>query len=357
MIICSPQYGLAPHSTAGGEVHDEQILKGLADAGHTVEIILPYDAPYDAQQKRWHVFHIPIPFIHTSYLFNIAIIPILYKLYKHEPFDILRIHSPYFVGIGAWIFKKCFAPHMPLIATYHHLEDGRWDFRLIDSLFVNVWNHIVTDSNYTKQELQKRYNVPERRICTIYNAVDVSISPHKIHFPRKTCRLVFCGRLIPRKNISFLFKVLREMRGRAQLIIIGEGPQYDTLVKKAYEHQVREQVVFKGRLTEQEKRDVYRNAHIFVFPSLMEGFGLAPLEAMAHGIPTLVSNRGSLPEVVGEGGKILPLVPEMWAEAIDELCRNETLYLRLSQKAVKRAHHFTWENAVRETEKAFLSYA
>lgn len=109
MIICSPQYGLKQNSNAGGEVYDEMVLKGLADLGNKIEIILPYGKNYDKNQKNWEVYNLSIPYIHYSYLYNLAIFPKLYRIHKKTNFKILRVHSPYFVGIGAWLFKKFFA--------------------------------------------------------------------------------------------------------------------------------------------------------------------------------------------------------------------------------------------------------
>ena len=118
--ICSPQLGLNPNSDLGGEVHDHFVLQSLAKNGHKIFIYLPKDRPYQRHHNiivaRAPIKHIP------AILFNFLVIPYLFRTYKKEKFDILRVHNPYFVGLGALIFK-IFHPQVP-IATIHHLAEN-----------------------------------------------------------------------------------------------------------------------------------------------------------------------------------------------------------------------------------------
>jgi alpha-1,3-rhamnosyl/mannosyltransferase len=100
---------------------------------------------------------------------------------------------------------------------------------------------------------------------------------------------------------------------------------------------------------------LYSGAAAFVFPSLYEGFGLPPLEAMASGVPVLVSDRASLPEVVGEVGLMLdPDRPERTAELLAGLLDDEDARRRLGKVGADRARHFTWARCARITLDAFL---
>ena len=106
MRICSPQLGLAPNSVLGGEVFDRQILLGLAKKGVKVEIILPRDKPHDKNIKNWNIIFMPIK--HFPAIFgNLLYLPYLFKTYKKNKFQILRIHQPQFLGLGCLIFKIC----------------------------------------------------------------------------------------------------------------------------------------------------------------------------------------------------------------------------------------------------------
>ena len=103
MKVCSPQLGLSPNSDLGGEVHDHFILQGLANRGHKIFVFLPKDKDY---QHNKNIVVSRAPFKHIPAItFNLLIIPYLFKTYRKEKFDILRVHNPYFVGLGALFFK------------------------------------------------------------------------------------------------------------------------------------------------------------------------------------------------------------------------------------------------------------
>jgi glycosyltransferase involved in cell wall biosynthesis len=356
MTICSPQYGLSSTSPAGGEVYDEKILKGLADKGVNIEIILPYGKPYDTTQKNWNVHHLSLPLIHHSYFFNLAIISSLISIHKKTNFKVLRIHSPYYVGIGAWIFKKLFAPDIRLITTYFHFED-KLIFRLIDKIFIKRWDHIITISQATKKVLVEKYRILEEKITIAYPGISKEyISKPKSKEVLKKYDLLdkfvvsFCGMLIKRKNVKFLIDLIKLLSSQnVSFLIIGDGPEHKSLENYASKKGVTSKMVFTGFLSEKDKIAAIQSSDIFVFPSLMEGFGLSPIEAMACGIPTIVSNRGSLPEVVENGGIILSLNVRSWANMIEKLIASSQLRNGWAYKAQKRAHNFNWTEAINET--------
>jgi glycosyltransferase involved in cell wall biosynthesis len=229
MIICSPQYGLRHNSFVGGEVYDEKILKGLADKGHKIEIILPYKKTYDKTQKNWNVTFVPIPFLHYSYLFNFATIPLLVKIYKKTKFDVLRVHSPYLTGIGAFIFKKLFAKNIKVVATYHHLEN-KILFNIIDKFIANKWDLIITVSKFTKSQLIEKYKIDPDKIIVAYNGVDKKYIPGEKD--QKTINkyklngkfvLVFCGTISKRKNVIFLLDVMAKLKGGSTVLVVVGG--------------------------------------------------------------------------------------------------------------------------------------
>lgn len=350
MIICSPQYGLKQNSNAGGEVYDEMVLKGLADLGNEIEIILPYGKSCNKNQKNWRVYNLSIPFIHYSYLFNLAILPRLYKLYKRTRFKILRVHSPYFVGIGAWLFKKLFAKDVKIVATYFHFEKN-FIFNLIDRLLIKKWDHIITISETTRNILIKRYKISPEKITQSYCGISEKYKENKKReIDNKTKKqLTFCGYLIKRKNISFIIDIVKNLGDMdINFNVIGNGPELNALKKYARQNNIDEKITFWGFLEEDKKIEILQSSDIFIFPSLMEGFGLAPVEAMACGIPTIVSDRGSLPEVVGEGGLVLPLNVDEWTRTIKEILNNNILQDSLSQKALEKSKQYSWEEVVKK---------
>ena len=221
--ICSPQLGLNPQSILGGEIYDYQVLKGLAKLGVKIDILLPQNRPYDTTIKNWYVSFLPFTRI-PAYLFNLLELPYLFTAYRCQPFQILRLHAPYFTGIGAWFFKL-FHPQVKLVATYHQARRG-WPFDLINRLFIHHWDAIITDSLTAKQDLIQRFNLLPDKITVIPGGAPIDLKP--IQRPRrKIITLLSMGLLIPRKNPLFLIKVMQRLRQQSlpvRLIICGDGP-------------------------------------------------------------------------------------------------------------------------------------
>lgn len=346
MIICSPQYGLKPNSNAGGEVYDEEVLKGLANLGNQIEIILPFGKNYDEKQKNWKVYNLSIPFIHYSYLFNLVILSKLYKIYKKTKFKVLRVHSPYLVGIGALLFKKFFAKDIKIVTTYFHFED-RFVFNLIDKLFIKKWDHIITISEATRNDLIKKYNVTPEKITLAYCGISTKYKKNEISRKDNKKQITFCGYLIKRKNINFIIDVASKIKERDIVFnIIGDGPEKKSLKEYVKTKNLEDKFIFWGYLSEDNKIEILQQSDIFVFPSLMEGFGLAPVEAMACGLPTIVSDRGSLPEIVDDGGLVLPLDDQTWVDSIEKILNDKEFAQILSEKALKKSANYNWEDVV-----------
>ena len=113
---------------------------------------------------------------------------------------------------------------------------------------------------------------------------------------------------------------------------------------------------FIGYVSQTEKRALYAGATLFLYPSHYEGFGLPPLEAMASGVPVLISHVSSLPEVVGDAGVLLsPLNPNVWAEAIHWLINDESAHRDLSARGPVRAKKFSWQKSAESYYKLFKS--
>jgi len=354
MRICSPQYGLDQNSSAGGEVYDARILDELARQGHEIDVILP---PHKHTQntKGWNIYHTTSSFWSRSFAYNFTLIPALKRIWRESRFDVIRVHSPYFVGIGAWIFKKLYAPRVPIVATYHHLEASP-AFNLIDYLFIRKWDAIITDSRFSKNAIMKRFGVNPNIIHVIHAGISTIPPAHTTNTSATDFKLTFCGALIPRKNVSFLLDVVAKTDIPLSLTIIGDGPQRKKLERKTRAMGIEEMVRFTGKIERKEKDALIAGSDLFVFPSRMEGFGLAPLEAMALGTPALVSNRGSLPEVIGEGGIVIELSKHAWKHELERLYDHRDELPTLSLKAQRRAREFTWEKTGKETSAVYEQF-
>lgn len=169
--------------------------------------------------------------------------------------------------------------------------------------------------------------------------------------------LLSVATLEPRKNIDHLIRCFGrlvesgELPSDVQLVLVGtKGWKFDKIMEEvAHNEAVRSRLVFTGFVADEHLAALYSGALAFVYPSLYEGFGLPPLEAMQCGLPVITSNVSSLPEVVGDAAiQVPPTDADALSQAILSIARSETLRATLSAKALERASLFSWDRFVRE---------
>jgi len=227
---------------------------------------------------------------------------------------------------------------------------------------------IFAVSNFTRTEIEKLFNIPSSRIEVVYNAIDERfLRGHATAADRELIAqryqvtypfLLYAGRISPHKNVVRMieaFSALKTELERDQLypdlklIIIGDDLSGNpdlrrTVVRSCVQNDVR----FLGFIPIEVLRIFYDCAKIFVFPSLYEGFGLPPLEAMAHGTPVVTSNVSSLPEVVGNAAVLVN--PENVFEimrALHRVLTDQALRDRMKERGYQQSTRFSWENSVR----------
>jgi glycosyltransferase involved in cell wall biosynthesis len=165
--------------------------------------------------------------------------------------------------------------------------------------------------------------------------------------------VLYAGNVKPHKNLERLIDAFHLVRQRGldhlKLVLIGdEISKYSALRRAVHQHQLHKYVRFLGYLPEETLAVMYRLAGVFVFPSLYEGFGLPPLEAMASGTPVVTSNMSSLPEVAGDAAVLVdPYDPQAIADGIYRVLTDERLRRDLVLKGIARAGQFSWEQSVR----------
>jgi glycosyltransferase involved in cell wall biosynthesis len=228
----------------------------------------------------------------------------------------------------------------------------------------------MTVSEASKRDILRYFRVPESRIDVIYNAIDERFwaepDPEHIERVRERYRLtapfvLYAGNIKPHKNLERLieaFNLLRTDRpdlADVELLIIGdEISKYATLRRAVHRYKLHKHVRFFGFVPDQTLAALYRLAKVFVFPSLYEGFGLPPLEAMQCGTPVITSNTSSLPEVVGDGGLLVaPDDLDGLTGAILAVACDSDVRLRLQQRALAQAARFSWERTTAATLRAY----
>lgn len=218
---------------------------------------------------------------------------------------------------------------------------------------------VLADSQSTKDDLVELLGVESDRIEVVYPGVEERFRPIKdrtlLDGVRKRYNLpprfiLGLGTLQPRKNFTRLiqaYSLLITHYPFLHLVIAGgKGWLYEEIFATVERLGLEEKVVFLGFVADQHLPALYNLADLFVFPSLYEGFGIPPLEAMACGTPVITSDASSLPEVVSEAGPMVEATSvEALTEALKRVLEDNSLRERMMAKGVEQAKKFTWEKA------------
>ncbi|QIB75514.1 glycosyltransferase family 4 protein [Halogeometricum borinquense] len=208
---------------------------------------------------------------------------------------------------------------------------------------------IVTVSQFSKSEITNHLDIPAEKIEVVYNGINQLYlsedSGTSLELPDDY--ILFVGSMNPRKNIRRVIESFVKLKKGPdithKLVII--GPNNKTIFKNV-DIAERDDIVTPGFVTEQELKYAYKNASVFVFPSLYEGFGLPPLEALASGTPVVASNTTSLGEILNKGSLLVnPKESDEIASAILQVLEDETLRSKLKAEGKELAAEYTWEKA------------
>jgi len=294
----------------------------------------------------------------------------LNRILKHHGCDLL--HVPH-------LFWKPQSVPCPYVVTVHDLLDhlykvnsASWIKRTLHFEFTQrVLHHaarIFAVSNFSKKDTERLFHVPGDKIEVIYNAIDDRFRQgHATDADRKLIAeryqvtypfLLYAGRISPHKNVIRIIEAFAALKAELakegrftdlKLIIIGdELAKHPDLRRAVIKTRMQNDVRFLGFVPIGVLRIFYDLAKVFVFPSLYEGFGLPPLEAMAHGTPVVTSNTSSIPEVVGNAAVMVN--PENVFEIMHALHRvlcDRLVREKLKARGVLQAQQFSWDNSVR----------
>jgi glycosyltransferase involved in cell wall biosynthesis len=236
------------------------------------------------------------------------------------------------------------------------------------SLAARRADRVLTVSESSKRDILRFVDTEPEKIDVIYNAYDERFSrePREEDVVRVRERyqlqdefVLYAGNVKPHKNVERLIDAFQIVHARGlnhlKLVVIGDELSKGTSLRRAvHRHNLHKYVRFLGYLPEDTLAVMYRLAGVFVFPSLYEGFGLPPLEAMASGTPVVTSNVSSLPEVAGDAALLVnPLDPAEIADGILRVLTDEALRRDLRRKGLVRASQFSWESSARRVRDIY----
>jgi len=278
-----------------------------------------------------------------------------------------RIDVCFFTNFVLSVAASC-----PMVLTIHDLS-----FRLFPrthSLRNVIWarslvpvstrrsSHIIAVSNNTKLDLVRVMNVPSNKVTVVHEGAPDEFNPKPTaddeeamaHYGLIKPYVLFVGTLEPRKNLNFLirsFDQVAKTRPDVHLVLSGRrGWMAQAIFDELERRDLLGRVHITGYVRERYLPALYRQASAFVYPSLYEGFGLPPLEAMSSGTPVIVSRSSSLPEVVGDAGLYVnPLDTAELAKAMESILSDPELAASLREKGLHRATQFSWKKAAQQT--------
>ena len=260
----------------------------------------------------------------------------------------------------------------PYVITVHdvleHMARAREHSGMRRSLHFHLTRRVLMGaarifavSQFTKSELEKLFGIPSPRIEVVYNAI---AQRYQVTYPF----LLYAGRISPHKNLVRIIEAFSALRTELEkdgkfpdlkLIIIGdELSKHPDLRRTVIKSGVQNEVRFLGFVPIEVLRIFYDAAKVFVFPSLYEGFGLPPLEAMVHGTPVVTSNTSSLPEVVGNAAVLVN--PENVFEIMRALHRvllDQALREKMKRRSYDQSARFSWESSARRILQAYEELA
>jgi len=356
----------------GNETYIANLIKSLAEIdGDNLYTIYLANAGAAAQWResftsRYKNFSVrllppPTPLVRVP-------VYLTYELFR-RPVDVLHVQytAPPFCQV-------------PVIVTIHDLafermpetftRRGSFQLKLTVRRTAKKAARIATVSEYSRQDLLSIYKLTPEKVVVTYNGVEPSFAPQpsipneaeevRRRFGVSRDFLLAVGSLQPRKNMVRLIRAYARLRSeredfRPQLVIVGRklwlaSEIFDEVKRQRWA----DDVILTGYVADEDLPALYRAARAFVYPSLFEGFGLPPLEAMACGTPVVTSDVSSLPEVTGGAALLIdPNDERALANALIEIVSNERLRAELRERGIAQAKKFTWRDAAEKTLRLY----
>jgi len=350
-----PERGYNP----GVERVVQEFARELVQQGHEVHVLTPYrnggvkNHERDEGVQIHRVSDTRRYFGRVGSLFSIDMLSLNWSITSYS--DLL--HSSDIVHTFTPLIWKFFSTQM--VAHYHHWDDPS---NPIEYLYLPtshyLWrrcytlaNKIVAVSEYSAEDLASR-GVDRDKIEVVPNGVDTNkFSPgsSSLEYKEWDTAILYVGPLVERKGLKYLIKAMPDVLEHnpdTGLILVGGGDQ-DELENIALSLGIVDHIHFEGFVPEHDLPDYYRKADVFVFPSLLEGFGMVLVEAMASGLPIVSTTSSAIPEVVDDAGLLVePRDSRALAQKVCLALENKNKWEQRSVQRVKK--EFSWEKTTKK---------
>ncbi|RLI30576.1 MAG: glycosyltransferase family 1 protein [Candidatus Hecatellales archaeon] len=278
----------------------------------------------------------------------------------------LKLEKPFIITVHDVMRYLDIEFNRGLISKKPTPQDKYW-IRL-DFEGIKKASKIIVPSHFTGKELAKYVGVPADKIHVIYHGIDEVFKPRPGQTPCPKPYILYVGSEHPRKNLSTVLQAFAKLKKekvhrKLKLVKVGSAGsreadfRAETLQWVSKLH-LQGEVIFLGWVSPETLATLYTEAELLVFPSIYEGFGWPPLEAMACGCPVVSSNKASMPEIFGDAALYVnPYDVDGWVHVLDQVLLSDRLKRRLSNLGRQHAKKFTWKKAAEETLKVYQQVA
>ncbi|HYA10851.1 MAG TPA: glycosyltransferase family 4 protein [Thermoplasmata archaeon] len=363
-----------PSHTGGLGVHSYEMVRELTRLGHRITFLTPFPGPFTevegvtfrhpGESRRTPLPALPpaywaggsaeSPFADSVDGYNAWVA----QLRDLGDVDVVHVHD-WFGTVGGSALARRLG--RPMVMTVHSTE--------YDRSLGHPWQHIVDReqagidgatvviavSRHLRQQLVERYRADPVKVRVVYNAVRPGPRLERID---PTKRLVlYVGRLAAMKGVDTFLRAAARAAGTVPdvlFVVAGEGPEYGRLVELAARLGIGERVMFLGKVSEEEREILLAGSSVFVLPSVVEPFGIAALEAMAAGVPTIVSRTSGVAEISRGTFRVDFWDVDEFASRIVELLQYPTLNRAMGDEGRWEALREGWPERARETVEVYL---
>ena len=343
------------------------LLRGLAKIDQTTDYVLfsrPQDASFAATLGE-NFRSVPERAGRYSVAEQISI-PLAVKRQQVNLF-----HAPHYVLPLCTPGRTVVTIHDCIHLTFPDYQQNRLAYayaRASLSIAAQKSDRIFTVSEQSKGDILRFFKVPPEKVVVTPNAIEdrFAVPPSRDfvqqireRYQLSQSYILYVGNIKPHKNLERLIEAFHYVRtqGRSEmeLVIVGdEISKLQALRRAIHKYDLHRWVRFHGHVSDDTLAVFYRLASVFVFPSLYEGFGLPPLEAMASGTPVVTSNVSSLPEVVGDAAVLVdPYSAQAIADGILKVLHSSHLRDSLREKGLARVKQFSWEQSAARVREVY----